>query len=130
MAVSPNKEDTAAGRGEIGAQITGQSADQPRLADHGFAATLNDLLQEPFEILLGLRIGGQGVDGVFDRNGTDSLQSAPDLHAKIGRLGRQLMNQQQPSLLHRSRFSSCLPLNHMYTVSLNFVFATLVSFYV
>src|SRR5260221_13449738 len=100
MAVSPNKEDTAAGRGEIGAQITGQPVDQPRLADHGFAATLNDLLQEPFEILLGLRIGGQGVDGGFVRNRTDSLQSPPDLHAQIGPLWRQLMDQQAPSLLH------------------------------
>ena len=38
----------------------------------------------------------QGVDRVLDRHRAQRLQPAPDLDAEVGRLGRQLVDQQQP----------------------------------
>ena len=79
--------------------LVGQAVDQPRLADHGFAAALGDLPQQPGEILLGLLAGRQGIDGILDRDRADALQAPPHLDPQIGRLGRDLVHQQQPAIL-------------------------------
>ncbi|MER9529781.1 hypothetical protein NKI89_08220 [Mesorhizobium sp. M0309] len=77
----------------------GQTIYEARLAHHRLAATSDDLLEKPFEILLHLGIGRQGVNGAFDCDRTDALQTSPDLHPEVGGLAWQLMDQEQPTLL-------------------------------
>ncbi len=78
--------------------LVGEPVDQAGFADECFAASFADLAQQPFEILLRLLVHRQRVHGILDRDRADVLQPAPDLDAQIGRLGRQLMNQQQPAV--------------------------------
>ena len=86
-------------RAEHGAHLLVlQAVDEPRLADHRLAAAIGDLVREPGEILLRLLAGRQRVDRVLDRDRTDALQAAPHLDAQIGRLGRDLVDQQQPAI--------------------------------
>src|SRR5215472_1219266 len=72
--------------------------DEPRLADQGFAAFRQDLLQQPVEILLALLAGGERIDRVLDCDRAQGLEPAPDLDAEIGGLGRELVDQEQPAL--------------------------------
>ena len=81
----------------------------------------------------GLGIGRQRVDGALHRDRAQRLQPSPDLHPRIGGLGRQLMDQQQPAralkvslvvIVHPYHttyrycniciFFSCIPLIHSY----------------
>ena len=54
------------------------------------------------------------MDGILDRDRADALQPAPDLDAEIGRLGWQLVNEQQPArglaffALQRSSRAICI----------------------
>ena len=41
-------------------------------------------------------LGGQGIDGALERRRAESLQAPPHLDADVVRLGRQLMDQEQP----------------------------------
>ena len=111
----------------------GQPVDQGRLADDRLAAALDDLLGEPGEVLARLGIGRQRVDGALHRDRAQRLQPPPDLHPRIGGLGRQLMDQQQPAralqgslvvIVHPYHttyrncniciFFPCIPLKHSY----------------
>src|SRR3954452_4810411 len=75
-----------------------ETSDELGLADQPLPALVLNFLQEPLEILLGLLARRQRVDRVLDRHGADALQAAPDLHPGVGRLGGQLIAQQQPGL--------------------------------
>jgi hypothetical protein len=86
-----------AGGDEHPAQLgIAQPFDQLGFADQGLAAQLDDLTRQPGEVLLGLLVAGQRIDRVLDRHCTQRLKAPPHLDPGIGRLGRQLMNQQQP----------------------------------
>ena len=74
----------------------GQAFDQRRLADDRLAAALDDLLGEPGEVLARLGVGRQRIDGALHRHRAQRLQAPPHLHPRIGGLGRQLVDQQQP----------------------------------
>lgn len=104
--------------------VVRKAVDQTRLADDGFATALDDLFQEPREVLL--RLGGrrQRVDGALDRDCPDALQPPPDLHPEVGRLGRDLMNQKKPL---RCGLARNYVIFHIDTVSLGPYNATSVS---
>src|SRR5262249_39860521 len=38
------------------------------------------------------------IDGVLERDGAESLKAPPDLHPKIGRLRRKLMDEEKPGV--------------------------------
>src|SRR5262249_8771410 len=112
-----------AGRGEAGTNLgIGEAVDQPRLAYHPLATALDDLTPQPATVLLRLPGGRQGGDAVLYAQGADALQPSPDLDAQIGRLGRQLVDQQQPTVRradtafahvctisdHRSKSNTCI----------------------
>src|SRR5436190_1290052 len=59
-----------------------QTFDEARFADRGIAAALDDLAQEPLEVLLRLVGLRHDVHGVLDRHRTHRLQPSPDLHPK------------------------------------------------
>jgi hypothetical protein len=83
---------------EQGLQLAvGQAVDERRLADNRLAAALDDLLGEPGEVLARLGIRRKRVHGAFHRHRAQRLQPPPHLHPRIGGLGRQLMDQQQPT---------------------------------
>jgi hypothetical protein len=82
--------------------LVGEPIDQAGFADECFAASFADLAQQPLEVLLGVLVHRQRVDGILDRDRPDPLQPAPDLDAQIGRLGRKLMDQQQPAVGEQS----------------------------
>jgi hypothetical protein len=77
--------------------LVGEPVNQAGFANECFATSFADLAQQPLEILLRLLVHWQRVDGILDRDRPDPLQPAPDLDAQIGRVGRQLMDQQQPA---------------------------------
>src|SRR4051794_1697893 len=89
--------------------LVGKTIDETRLADHRLAAALYDLAQEPFEVLLAFGGRGKGVDGGLDGDRTQPLQAAPDLDPQVSRLGRQLMDQQQPTF---SRQDGAVEIRH------------------
>ena len=73
-----------------------EALEQRRLADQHLAAQLDDLPGEPGKVLLRLLVAGERVDRVLHRHRAQRLQASPYLDARIGRLGRQLMDQKQP----------------------------------
>ena len=73
-----------------------QAFDEPRFADRGVAATLDDLTQEPLEVLLGLVGPGRHVHRVLDRHRAHRLQAPPDFHPEVRWLGRNLVDEEQP----------------------------------
>src|SRR5258705_106489 len=75
----------------------GKTVDKTGLTNRSFALARDDLPQDPLEVFLGLIGPGQNVDGVFDRDRAEALEPAPDLHPEVIRLGRQLVNEQQPA---------------------------------
>ena len=75
-----------------------KAVDQPRLADHRFAAAFDDLTQQPLEVLLGLLVHRQRVHRVLDRDRAEVLQPPPDLDAQICGLRRKLMDEQKPAV--------------------------------
>ena len=79
----------------------GQPVDQGRLADDRLAAALDDLLGKPGEVLARLDVRRQRIDRALHRDRAQRLQAAPDLDPRIGGLGRQLMDQQQPGRTFR-----------------------------
>ena len=100
----------------------GQAFDQLRLADQRLAAAFDDLLGEPGEVLARLGVAGQRVDRVLHRHRAQRLQPPPHLDPRIGGLGRQLMNQQQPL----GRSVTAVDMVHLYHTII--LFATHVSF--
>src|SRR5205807_6918213 len=78
-----------------------QPLDEPRLDQRRIASALDDLAQDPVQVLLRLLARGQGIDRVLDSNSTELLQPPPDLDAEVARLGRNLMNEQEPPRIGR-----------------------------
>lgn len=70
--------------------------------DGRLAARGLDLLLEPLEVFMRSLVEGQHVDRVLDRHRPELLQLAPGAHAQVRRLGRQLVNQQNPILFRRA----------------------------
>src|SRR5262249_5191446 len=94
------------------------------LADESFAAAFLDFAQQPLEVLLGLLVHGQRVHRIFHGDGADALQPTPNLDAQICRLGRKLVDEQEPAMRqHRGRFE----LHGIKTVSRGPATATYVS---
>ena len=71
-----------------------ESIHECRATDRGFAAPGRDFLAKPLEVLARLGAEGQGIHGVLDRDGTQSLQAPPNLDPEIVGLRRELMEQQ------------------------------------
>ena len=71
-----------------------ESIHECRPADRGFTAPGRDFLAQPLEVLARLGAEGQGINGVLDRDGTQSLQPPPNLDPEIVRFRRELMEQQ------------------------------------
>ncbi len=74
----------------------GLANQQPGLDEGGFAAIFRDLGQKLPERRLTLGRARQDVDGIFERNGANRLQSPPDFHPQIGRLRGKLMQKGKP----------------------------------
>src|SRR5207302_319654 len=81
--------------------LVGKAVEQARLAKEGFAAAFRNLTQQPLEILLRLLVHRQCMHRVFEGNGAEILQSAPDFDAQISRLRRELMDEQKPAMCER-----------------------------
>ena len=73
------------------------------LADRGLAAAGHDLAPHPLEVLEGLLARGQDVDGVLEGHGPEGLEPPADLHPQVVRLGRDLVDEEQPARLGRGR---------------------------
>src|SRR5215470_14583206 len=73
--------------------------DRAGAKDGRLAARRLDLLLEPLEILVRLFVEGEDVDRILDRHGAEPLQLAPDADAQVGRLRRQLVDQEDPFLV-------------------------------
>src|SRR6516164_4398846 len=91
--------------------LVGKAVDQAGFAEKRFSASLLDLAQQPLEVFLRLLVHRQRVHGVLDRDGAEVLQPAPDLDAQIGRLCRQLMDEQKPAVRQRSGCSDIHEIN-------------------
>ena len=68
---------------------------------------------------LRLGIGRQRIDGVLHRHRAQPLQPPPDLDPRIGGLGRQLMDQQQPRAPSGVSFIDIVHLYHITYVKSN-----------
>src|SRR5207248_9095333 len=75
--------------------------DEPCLDQRGIAAALDDLAEHPVEVLMGLIAAWQRVHRVLDGDRAEPLQPAPDLHPEVVRLGRDLVDEEQPARLFR-----------------------------
>jgi hypothetical protein len=75
-----------------------EAIDEGGPTDRRLAAPLDDLTEDPLEVLHALLGLGEDVHGVLDRHGADARQAPPDLHPEIVGLGRNLMNEEQPGL--------------------------------
>ena len=76
--------------------LVARAGQQGATAERGPTALRLDLTRQPLEVFPGFRPSGQDVDGVLERDGTEPLQAAPDLHPEIVGLGRDLMDQEEP----------------------------------
>ena len=97
--------------------LIGEAVDEPRLAEGRFAALLVDLPEHPLEVLARLVRARQEIDRVLERDGAQRLQAAPDLDPQIGRLGRQLVDEQEPRVgCHRDTrvITLASPLQRLY----------------
>jgi hypothetical protein len=77
--------------------LVGQPVQEGGLAQRCIAAAGDCLLQDPLQALVGGVAARQRVHGVLDGDGPQPLQLPPDLHPKVGRPGRDLVDQQQPA---------------------------------
>src|SRR5882724_1928908 len=75
----------------------GQPGDERRFTNRGLSPAILDLPQDPLEVLGRLLGPRKHVHRVLDRDCPDSLQAAPDLHAKVVGLGRKLVDEQEPA---------------------------------
>ena len=73
-----------------------QPLDELRLADQRLATLTEDLAGQFAQARTTLAIGWQDIHGVLERHRPEPGQPAPDLHPQVVRLGRDLVDQQQP----------------------------------
>ena len=76
--------------------LVGESLHESRLDQRGVAATLHDVSQDPVQVLVRLFVRGEGVDGVLDADRAEALEPPPDLDPEVVRLGRNLVDEEQP----------------------------------
>ena len=69
------------------------------LTQSGFSPVGDDLPQEPAKVLHRFIPVGKDVDRVLQRHRPHALQPAPHLDPEIVRLGRDLVDQEQPARL-------------------------------
>jgi hypothetical protein len=69
-----------------------------RFTHRGLAPVGGDLPPQPAKILDRLGAGGQEVDRVLERHRADALETAADLDPEIVGLGRDLVDEEEPSL--------------------------------
>ena len=74
----------------------GETIDELRAAEVGLAAPIADLAERPLHVLERGVGGGEEIDGVLEGHGADALEPAGDLHPEVVRLGRKLMDEQEP----------------------------------
>src|SRR5262247_1069396 len=84
---------------ECGADLrVGGPFDRAGPKDGRLATRRLDLLLEPLEIFVRFLVEGEDVDRILDRHGAEPLKLAPYADAQIGRLRRQLVDQEDPFL--------------------------------
>src|SRR5262245_4286818 len=84
---------------ECGANLlVGGPFDRASAKDGRLATRRLDLLLEPLEIFVRFLVEGEDVDRILDRHGAEPLKLAPYADAQIGRLRRQLVDQEDPFL--------------------------------
>jgi len=67
------------------------------LSDRAFTASFDDFSTYPLKVLDGVVARRQLVHRVLERHRSHSTQSPPDLHAQVGGLRRELMNEEGPA---------------------------------
>ncbi len=78
-----------------------ETVDELRFEDRRVAAARHHLAPDPLKVLLGDVAPGQHVDGVLEGHRPDTREAPPDLHPQVVRLGRDLVDQHQPTIGHR-----------------------------
>ena len=73
--------------------FVGRAFDRGCSKDSGFAAGRFDLLLQPLEVFVRFLVCRQHINGILNRHRPELLQLAPDAHAQVCGLGRQLMDQ-------------------------------------
>ena len=76
-----------------------EAVDEARLAERGLASLLSDLSKKPLEIFVRTVAPWKDIDRVLDGDRAETLQASADLHAEIVRLGRDLVNEDEPACL-------------------------------
>src|SRR6478672_7898932 len=74
-----------------------KTVDETCFAEDCSSTAFNDFPQNPLKIFLRLLVLGQDIHGVLNGHCAEPLKPPPNFDAEIIGLGRDLMNEQQPS---------------------------------
>ena len=78
-------------------RIVGPGVDVVGGKHAGVAAGAFDFRLQPLEVLARVRRVGQHVDGLLERQAPELLQPPPRADAQVGRVRRELVDEQQPA---------------------------------
>src|SRR5207244_195753 len=95
----------------------GEAIHEVGLADGGLPAARHDLPALPLEVFDRLVRPGEHVDRVLDRDRAETLQPAPYLHPEVVGLGRDLMDEQDPTVRSGLRHEDVTSQTNLLTIT-------------